>query len=88
MLAPEILMPTHLPIPRAHADFIPPNQPEPPAPSDPRVRELLVAVAGIAARSWSAEVDAAQGWPPEPEPPFARTVQPVFTAPTPKGGRK
>lgn len=71
------------------ADFIPPNQPEPPAPTDPQVRELLVAVAGVAARSWSKEIDTAKGWPPEPDLPVPRTPhQPVFTAPTPKGRRK
>lgn len=71
------------------ADFIPPNQPEPPAPADPQVRELLVTVAGIAARSWSKEIDTAKGWPSEPELPCARKPnQPVFTAPKPKGSRK
>ncbi|WP_242370600.1 hypothetical protein [Anaeromyxobacter sp. SG26] len=71
------------------ADFVPPNKPEPPAPPDPQVRDLLVAIAGIAARSWSSEIDSAKAWPHEAELPFPRTPhQPVFTAPWPKGSRK
>jgi hypothetical protein len=70
------------------ADFIPPSRSEPPAPPDRRVHDFLGAVAGIAARSWSAEIDSAKGWPPEPEPPITQAQQLVFTAPTTKGRPK
>ena len=61
----------------------PPNQPEPPAPSDPLVCDFLAAVAGIAAGAWSEEIDTAKAWPPELEPPF-----PPATARVHRAGRQ
>jgi hypothetical protein len=49
------------------AEFIPSTWPEPPAPSDPMVRDFLEAVAGVAARAWVKEAKVAKAWP-EPGP--------------------
>jgi len=71
------------------ADFIPPGAPEPPAPEDPRVRDLLVGVARIAAHGWAKELKLAKGWPPEPPPaPTSRAAPAPYTLPSTRKGSK